>query len=91
VREAYGFARAGLLFFRSLGCAHPPGQERLRRRPEPRRVHEPIFALHDRLTEDLPAAPADDPERFPERGSDRDPGRPAEPLATGGGSDDWGL
>jgi hypothetical protein len=78
LREAEAFADGRWFFVSSLGFPHPPGQEHLRRRPEPRRVHEPIFALLDRLTEDL--APRRDAEPAVASGGGGD-----------GASDDWGL
>ena len=100
LREAEAFAEVSHHFVSSLGYPHPPGQERLGRPPEPRRVHEPIFALLDRLTEGLaenqfpdrigepaaPEAPGERPER-PERADRSDRTSSAcetEPA-------DWGL
>lgn len=91
VREADTFAEAGYFFVSSLGYPHPPGQKRLLKRPRPRRVHEPIFALLDRLTDDLAgegeahrpeAAAGIEPDEAPEAGDSRTPRAPGP---------DWGL
>lgn len=79
IDQAGSFAEVSYFFVSSLGYAHPPGQLRLSHAPRPRRVHEPIFALLDRLTareggDQVGRSPAS-PDR---RGSDR-------------GSDDWKL
>ncbi|HEX2254590.1 MAG TPA: hypothetical protein VHQ65_15075 [Thermoanaerobaculia bacterium] len=90
--EAASFAGACWFFVSSLGFDPQPGQVRLEREPDPRRVHEPIFALLDRLTADLaapgPSAPRADAEPQPEA----EAGAPApggrRPAAPG---TDWDL
>ncbi len=91
-RETEAFAEARWFFVSSLGFPHPPGHERLRRAPEPRRVHEPIFALLDRLTEDLAGDPAVvAPERVDEVDQPMVATPEARPASRGTDSDDWGL
>lgn len=48
--EASAFAEVSSFMVSSFGYRLDPGETRLRRPPAPRRVHEPIFALIDRLT-----------------------------------------
>lgn len=92
VHEAEAFAGAGYFFVSSLGYPHPPGDERLQRPPEPRRVHEPIFALLDRLTGDLADGTA--ASRMAEATAAGEPApKPARAReGAGAGPDtDWGL
>jgi hypothetical protein len=48
------FEDASYFFISNYGYVHKPHTDTLQKPPEPMRVHEPIFALLDRLTE--PAA-----------------------------------
>lgn len=54
-RATEAFAETSWFFVSSIGYRLAPGTQALPRPPEPRRVHEPIFALLDRLTADRPA------------------------------------
>jgi hypothetical protein len=56
VAEAERFGETTWFFVSSLGFPHPPDAPRLEQAPRPRRVHEPVFALLDRLTAGAAAA-----------------------------------
>ncbi len=56
VAEAERFGETAWFFVSSLGFPHPPDAPRLEQAPRPRRVHEPVFALLDRLTAGAAAA-----------------------------------
>lgn len=100
VREAASFSEARFFFVSSLGFRHSPAEDHLEEEPRPRRVHEPIFALLDRLTADLPTYQGADersgayeetetPAREP-RAARTGPGRPVPVGDPGAGDDDWG-
>jgi hypothetical protein len=89
VSEAERFAETAWFFVSSLGYPHPPDARRLSQTPRPLRVHEPIFALIDRLTGGMARGRAAEPVA-------------AEPAAAHGGArparrrpapagDDWDL
>jgi hypothetical protein len=56
VRATGAFAETSWFFVSSIGYRLAPGTQALPEPPRPRRVHEPIFALLDRLTADRPAS-----------------------------------
>lgn len=99
IRETGSFAETSWFFVSSLGRALPPGRKELAGTPEPQRVHEPIFALLDRLTEDLvpvgapggdfrPEPPVPDVVGEPRRGDPAPRRRPETPRDPDG---DWDL
>jgi hypothetical protein len=54
------FADVSYFFVSSFGNGHSPGKQVLVQRPEPRRVHEPILALLDRLGEEAASTASTD-------------------------------
>lgn len=74
------FDDVSYFFVSSYGYRHKPRTEKLRKPPEPLRVHEPIFALLDRLTAPpLPDAAPEGERRSTSRGARRRSAVPPSP------------